>query len=252
MKKTLLIALLGATVTLATPTLSYADNGYKFQSKALDRDHRYKHKHGHKHNHNKSRVKSNHRHNKNKHKNRQFVFNKHGYNKHGYNKYGFNRHGYNKHGYNRHGYNKHGYNKHGYNRHGYTRHAYSNNDNSSFSISWNIGDSTISYGNDHYNSGHNYNKHRGKKIYKRINNQANRIQRGINNGQLVKREVRKLRHEQRHIKNTLAHYKHDGHLNRYERSKMNQLLDIASNNIHRKSNNRLTRYSRNYNHYVYY
>lgn len=264
MNKTILIALLGAAVTLATPTLSYADNGYKFQSKALDKNHQYKHKHGHKHHHNK--VKKNH----NKKKNRQFVYNKHGYDRHGFNKYGFNRHGYNKHGYNksgynrygynRHGYNRHGYNKKGYNRHGYNKHKqhYSyHNTKPSFSISWNVGDSTVSYGNDHYayNNGYNnhHKKHRGKKIYKRLNNQANRIQNGINNGQLVHREVSKLRHEQRDIKNTLSYYKRDGHLNRYERNKLNQLLDVASQNIHRKSNNHRTRYSqRHYNNHNYY
>ena len=32
MKHTLLIALLGATISLATPSLSFADNSYKFKS----------------------------------------------------------------------------------------------------------------------------------------------------------------------------------------------------------------------------
>ena len=267
MKHTLLIALLGATITLATPTLSFADNGYKFQSKALDRDHQYKHKHGHKHHHNKSNVKNDRRVNKNRshNKNRQFVYNthgydrhgynKHGYNRHGFNRYGFNKHGYNKHGYNKSGYNRYGYNNKGYNRHGYNKHkqhySYHNNrkDKSSFSITWNVGDSTVSYGNDNYayNQGHNYHKPRGKKIYKRLNNQANRIQNGINNGQLVHREVRKLRHEQRDIRQTLSHYKRDGHLNRYERNKLNQLLDVASHNIHRKTTNHRTRYTQRHN-----
>lgn len=271
MKHTLLIALLGATVTLATPTLSYADNGYKFQSKGLDRNHQYKHKHGHKHHHNKVKKNKN-RHNKNK--NRQFVFdrngydrqgyNKHGYNRHGYNRQGFNKHGYNKHGYNRYGYNRHGYNRHGFNKHGYNKHGYDKHRkhrNDSFSITWNVGNSTISYGNDHYgyNNGYKNNHHkkyRGKKIYKRLNNQANRIQNGINNGKLVHREVKKLRHEQRDIKNTLSYYKRDGHLNRYERNKLNQMLDVASHNIQRKISNHRTRYTqqhnKHYDHYTYH
>lgn len=263
MKQTLLIALLGATVSLAAPTLTYADSGYKFQSKALERDHKYKHKHGHKHHHHhKSKVKKN-RHNN---KNRQFVYNKQGYDRHGYNKHGYNRHGFNRSGYNRHGYNKYGFNRHGYNRHGYNKHGYNKNGynrhgydrhrkhrNDSFSITWNVGDSTISYGNTQYGYNNQHKQYRGKKIYKRLNNQANRIQNGINSGQLIHREVSKLRHEQRDIKNTLSYYKRDGHLNRYERNKLNQMLDVASQNIHRKSTNHRTRYTQyNHNHYDNY
>ena len=262
MKHTLLIALLGATVTLATPSLSFADNGYRANG-GTDGEYRQKHQKAHanknrrqhkndrkkfvakppkphrivkqiKRDHNKIRnnTKNN---NKNRHHNRQV-------NKHG--------HG-NK--------NKHAYNNRGHNNHNF-RNKHRNKPE--FSISWNVGDSTISYGNDGYNNGYNntynngYNtghrKNRGKKIYKRIHRQANRIQRGINNGQLVKREVRKLRRQQRHIKQSMAHYKRDGHLNRHERSKLNQLLDVASNNIHRKSNNQWTRYSRHNNHYAQY
>ncbi len=256
MKQILLIALLGVTVTLATPSLSFADNGYRANGGSdykLDQQrqkaHANKQRRQHRNDHKKFVAKPQKPHrvikqikrdlNKTRHHNKQFVKNKHGHN---------NKHGYNKHGHNNH--KKHGYNKN-----------YHNN-KPSFSISWNVGDSTVAYGNNGYNQNYNtgynngYNKshrkNRGKRIYSRIHNQANRIQHGINNGQLVKREVRKLRHEQRDIKQTLAHYKRDGRLNRYERNELNQLLDIASGNIHRKRNNRLTRYSRHNNHYVQY
>ena len=265
MKHALLIALLGATVTLATPTLSYADNGFKFQSKALDRDHQYKHKHGHKHHHHKAKVKNDRRVDKSRSHNKssQFVYNSQGYDRNGYNKYGYNRHGFNKQGFNKSGFNRQGYNKQGYNRHGYNKHkqhySYQNSrtNKPSFSISWNLGNSTVSYGNGHNQAYVNQpKKYRGKRIHSRLNNQANRIQQGINKGQLVHREISKLRHEQRHIKNTLSHYKRDGHLNRYERNKLNQLLDVASQNIHRKSNNRKTRYaqkrSNQYNKHNFY
>jgi len=238
MKHTLLIALLGATVTLATPSLSFADNGYKFKS-GLDNNHSQKDQKAHarkdrrqhKNDHKRFVAKppKPHRvikqiqrdHNKNRQRNKQVVKNGHK--------------------------NKHGYNKHGHNDHNYHN---KHKNKPSFSVSWNVGDSTISYGNDAYVYDNGYQKNRGKRIYKRINRQANRIQNGINNGQLVKREVRKLRYEQRDIKQTMSHYKRDGHLNRYERSKLNHLLDVASNNIQRKSNNRRTRYSSNHDYYV--
>ncbi|MEH6455332.1 MAG: hypothetical protein V7749_03360 [Cocleimonas sp.] len=258
MKHTLLIALLGATVTLATPTLSFAENGYK--ERGGSDNHLYQ-------NRQKSDAKRDRRHHKNKHKNDQKRFvakppKTHRIAKNNHNrKHGYNKHGFNKHGYNRHGYNKHGYNKHGYNKHKQRHHSYHNKNKPSFSISWNVGDSTVSYGNDSYayNQGynnHNYQKPRGQRIYKRIHRQANRIQNGVNNGQLVRREAKRLRHEQRDIKQTMAHYKRDGHLNKHERSKLNHLLDVASNNIHRKSNNHRTRYSQqqrhnnNHNYYV--
>ena len=41
MKHTILIALLGAAVTLAVPSISYADNGYK--TKRLDQAHQKSH-----------------------------------------------------------------------------------------------------------------------------------------------------------------------------------------------------------------
>lgn len=250
MKHTLLIALLGATVTLATPSISFADNGYRAKGGMEQADfqnnqktHASKDRRNHKNKQKRFVAKSpNQKHYTKNHNKR-----KHGYNKHGYNKYGFNKYGYNRHGFNKHGFNKQGYNKHGYDKH---------KNKPSFSISWNVGDSTISYGNDAYaynqgyDNNHNYKKQRGRKIYKRINRQANRIQNGINNGQLVTREVRKLRHEQRNIKQTMSHFKRDGYLDKYERSELNQLLNIASQNIHRKSNNRLTRYSRQNDYYV--
>lgn len=229
MKHTLLIALLGATVTLATPSLSFADNNYKFKNGDLDHNHQQKYKHKK----NKQQVKENRRQHKNdkkrfvakppkshrtnkqvrkdRHNNRQIVKNKQRHNKH-------------------------------------------NDSNPTFSITWNTGGPIFTYGNETRNHGYNKSykknyKNRGKRIYKRLNNQANRIQHGVQNGQLVNREVRSLRHEQRNIKQTMSHYNRDGHINKYESSELNQLLDVASKNIHRKSNNRRTRYVQNHNNY---
>ena len=254
MKHTLLIALLGATITLATPTLSYADNSYKFKNGDLDQNYSKNQKQRNKHNRQKSQANKNRSQQRNDHK--RFVAKppkphrvikqiKRDLNKI-------------RHQDKRVSKNDRGYNKQRNNNHNYRNNRSNHNNKPSFSISWNVGDSTISYGNDRnystynksYNKGHRRNH--GKRIYGRIHNQSNRIQRGINNGQLVKREVRKLRREQRDIKQTLNHFKRDGRFNRHEASKLNQLLDIASNNIHRKSNNHLTRYTRNHDQYVQY
>ena len=262
MKHTLLITLLGAAVTLATPSLTFADNGNKYKNSAMERNHQHKHKHGTRHHHKNDKKRfvakppKTHRDKNNNRIKNQYAFNKQGYDRHGYNKYGYNRYGFNKRGYNKHGYNRQGYNKHGHNKHYVKRH----NDQPKFSVSWNVGDSTITYGdngyNRHYNSGYNNNNHnnprknRGKKIYKRIHNQANRIQNGIRNGQLVNREVRKLRREQSHIKQTLSHYKRDGRLNKYESKQLNQLLNVSNDNIYHKMNNHRTRYSRHNDYYA--
>ena len=257
MKHTLLIALLGATISLATPSLSFADNGYKFKNGENQKYSKH-HKQNNRHNRQKSHANKN----RSQHKNNQkrFVAKppkphrvikqiKRDLNKTRHHDKRVTRN-------NRSHNNKHRYNKQRNNNHNYRKNHNYHNNKPSFSISWNVGDSTISYGNDRHYSTYNksYNKdHRrnhGKRIYARIHNQANRIQHGINSGQLVKREVRKLRREQRDIKQTLNHYKRDGRLNRYERQELNQLLDIASNHIHRKSNNHLTRYTRHHNQYV--
>lgn len=240
MKHTLLIALLGATVTFATPSLSLADHGQKFKN-GLD----------HKHQQANARRDRDRRNNGDKFtakppkphrivkQIRDKVHNKDKRHNKG------NRHNNVKKHHNKNRY----VDKHRNNKRDFQRNHRSNQRNHhnepSFSISWDLGNSRIEYGN--VARGYQqpvYNRHAGKRIYKRIHRQANRIQRGVENGQLVRREVKHLRREQRHIKNTLSSYKRDSRLNRYERSKLNQLLDVASNNIHRKSNNRLTRYNK--------
>ena len=91
-----------------------------------------------------------------------------------------------------------------------------------------------------------------QRIHKRQNNQARRINRGIDNGQLVRREVRTLRKEQRRISERLRHFQYDGRLNRHERNKINNMLDVASNHIRNKRHNRLTQRSQyNNNQYGY-
>jgi hypothetical protein len=218
MKNSLLIALLGLTVTMAVPTAAVADNDHKqWRSN----------KHANKHNDN----------------NRQFARPKppkaainhdRRHDNHG------KRHE------NRHNNNvvKHHPKKHHKN---YRRHE----PRTSFSITIGNDFPSLVFGNDYPNpKRHVYREkhHYGPAIYQRLDKQARRIQRGINKGQLVHREVRKLRREQRYIRDEMAYFKRDGRLNRHERSRLNRMLDVADNNIRNKRHNRLTRDSRHREH----
>lgn len=245
MKHTLLIALLGATVTLATPTLSVADNGYKFKSGELHKHQlllKKRRQQQAKKANNKQRFVAK----KPAKPTRHVVKNKHGHKP----KYVAKRH--NQKTNTRHANVK----KHSNVKHSSVKRSHNNKP--SFSVSWSAGNSSVAYANHglvnkkSYNKRHNvYRQQEVKRIYKRMHNQSNRIQNGIRNGQLVNREVRNLRQEQTQIKNTLSHYKRDGRVNKYERSRLNQLLDVARQNIQQKSNNHRTRYSQQQRHNNY-
>ena len=272
MKNTILITLLGTAVALATPSLSFADNVYQFKSGANHNSKLHKSKFE-KSKFHKSNTQKSHANTKRIKKNTsrpRFVAQKPPKTKKvvKHVKRNVNKtHRVNKHVVKHNDYKKRHNNKrivkqvHKPKKH-YNKKRYDNKPK--FSISWNVGGPTIAYGNDYYDHKHGYNyknehrQNRAKRIYKRIHFQTNRIQNGINNGQLVKREVKKLRYEQNDIKQKLSYFKRDGYLNSHEYSKLNNLLDIASENIHYKNNNRLTRYSKpynynhNHNHYVQY
>ncbi|MEB8434508.1 hypothetical protein OO007_19880 [Cocleimonas sp. KMM 6892] len=127
-----------------------------------------------------------------------------------------------------------------------------NKPQSSFSITWSSNAPQIGYNNVHRKGVYNKGARQAFNIYERQKRQQSRIHQGRENGQLVKREVKQLRQEQRQIQHKIAYYKRDGRLNRHEKSRINHLQNVASNNIRNKMNNRLTRWSqpRN-NHYDY-
>jgi len=100
-----------------------------------------------------------------------------------------------------------------------------------------------SYPRSHYQG---YNSGYSHRIRDRLNNQARRINRGIDKGQLVHKEVRKLRREQRKIRSLLGHFREDGRLSRHERVKLQDMLDNADRHIRNKRHNSLTRYDRGY------
>ena len=221
MKNPLLIALLGLTVSVVTPSIATADD-FKFgPNKSYKNDQNRGHKHNNRHakkhvakQHNrKHRVarakppKLPHQRLIAKHKNK--IHNRH---------------------------NK---------RHDNKRHH--NKSKPSFSITWNSNTPDVTYGNGYYgydnDSYYNDAPRYANSIYDRQQRQQRKIRKGMDKGQLVKREVKRLRQEQRQIKHRLANYKRDGRLNRHERARLHQMLDVAANNIRNKRNNGLTRWS---------
>lgn len=91
------------------------------------------------------------------------------------------------------------------------------------------------------NHTHGNNKYRSYGIHDRRMNQKKRIRKGIRKNQLARFEVRQLRKQQRRIANRLDYFKSDGHLSRYERAKIHNMLDRASRNIREKRHNQYVR-----------
>jgi len=119
-----------------------------------------------------------------------------------------------------------------------------NKHNSRHSSKHNNSVTITSYGWNNNSNGYRDNAKRYPvSIRDRRNKQASKIRKGVQKGQLVRREARSLRNEQRTIANRLANFRHDGRLNRNERARIHRMLDIAASNIRNKRHNRLTRHS---------
>lgn len=135
------------------------------------------------------------------------------------------------------------------------------NPRTSFSIHWNNGGPQFVFDNRD-RSHHKWRKQKRfmNEVYARQNRQRHRIRKGVDKGQLVHWEARKLRREQRRIADKIHQFRSDGWINRHERHRITQLQDNASNHIRRKKHNNITRYQnprrnthRNHSYdYVYY
>jgi len=75
----------------------------------------------------------------------------------------------------------------------------------------------------------------------RQQNQADRIQQGVQSGELTKREAGKLREERKDIKQLEQAYKSDGTLTSAERKDMHHELNELSNDIHDQKHDAQTR-----------
>lgn len=71
-------------------------------------------------------------------------------------------------------------------------------------------------------------------VNKREHNQVKRIKQGVNSGELTKREVRRLKHEQAHIRAKEARFKADGELTARERAKLHRDLNQSSRHIYKQ------------------
>ncbi|CAA6822010.1 MAG: Unknown protein [uncultured Thiotrichaceae bacterium] len=74
----------------------------------------------------------------------------------------------------------------------------------------------------------------GQKIIKRMQHQKRLINKGARSGKLTKRESKKLRAEQRRIKNSFRKMKRNG-LSGQEKRKLSKMLNRAKRNINKES-----------------
>ena len=68
-------------------------------------------------------------------------------------------------------------------------------------------------------------------------NEQHRIYQGLRSGRLTPGEVRHLEHQQGHIRLAEARMRADGHLDRYERARLNRMENRASHNTYRYNHN---------------
>ena len=106
---------------------------------------------------------------------------------------------------------------------------------------------------DDDNDGH----YRYNRFEHRLDRQHGRIQHGIRNGELTRKEAKRLREQQRHIAKLERRFQRDGYLDRHERRTLRRELDHASQRIYRLKHN--DRYRgrhlgkhRRYGHHDYY
>ncbi len=72
---------------------------------------------------------------------------------------------------------------------------------------------------------------------RRLHHQMDRIQQGLDSGQLTPQEHRRLQAEQRHLRSTLERMQADGRLSPRESARINQMLDRSSRDIARFNHN---------------
>ena len=71
-------------------------------------------------------------------------------------------------------------------------------------------------------------------VNERQEKQQHRIDQGVKNGELTKREARHLETRQRHIDKTEQRFKADGDLTKTERAKLHKMEDKSSQAIYRQ------------------
>ena len=89
---------------------------------------------------------------------------------------------------------------------------------------------------------------RHDRIEQRLDNQRYRIHRAIDAGELTRKEVKRLRKQQRHIIRLKHKFMRDGYLDRYEFVTLRDELNRASKRIQRLSHNDRNNYKHHYDH----
>jgi hypothetical protein len=93
--------------------------------------------------------------------------------------------------------------------------------------------------------------HRHDRLLDRLDRQQNRIERGIDSGELTRREARTLKKQQRRIHRLAREFYADDHLCKRERRILHKKLNRASDRIYALKHNdeyRYARYGRGYRH----
>lgn len=84
------------------------------------------------------------------------------------------------------------------------------------------------------------------RLDQRMDNQHYRIRKGIDDGELTRKEVKRLSKQQHYIMRLKHMFMRDGYLDRYEISELKDVLDRASKRIKRLKHNNHNRHARYY------
>ncbi len=96
-----------------------------------------------------------------------------------------------------------------------------------------------------------FSKENGMRIHDRLIRQQQRIEHGIDNGTLNRKEAKKLKREQRKIRKLVRTFRSDGRLSRAERNKIKKKLDVAGDRIWKLKHNDWAHKSRRQDSYAY-
>jgi uncharacterized protein HemX len=100
-------------------------------------------------------------------------------------------------------------------------------------------------------SAHGHQVKQGSRFMVQLERQQHRIQKGVENHQLTRREARRLRHQQRELRQLARRFYKDGHLSKKERKRLDRELVKSSRMIKRLKHNDLNRYVNLHHRYSY-
>ena len=96
-------------------------------------------------------------------------------------------------------------------------------------------------------SSRNHNNYFWQDVQQRQHKQSSHINRGIDKGQLTRREIRNVKKEQKHVAKQIRHYKRHNHLSYHDKRIITNHLNHVSGQIRNLKHN--DRYARNRHHH---